>query len=781
MDEPNVWQEVAEAHSHPTSDQPSSPPFTRSPSPKDPAATKVLQASSSSSSSSSSFSPQYSSLNGRSSASYPDPSSPASPTESFPDLPESEPSRAAQEASAKSSSPRPSSPKGSTHTSPAPPSISASAPTPPPQEPARPEAFDFNKFLEQMRHRSAVPIARYVKSFLREFEKKNWSVNDQIRIIHDFLDFIAVKMRDCELWKGASEHEFENAQEGMEKLIMNRLYSFTFCNQSTDDMERDEIVHQKLQIFRWVEERHLDIPVTPHNRSYFEFAQTELLKINSYRAPRDKLICILNACIVIFGLLRHMEGPDAGADKFFPILIYVVLKSDVEQLVSNVQYISRFRDPTKLESEAGYYLTNLMGVISFLERMDSSSLSISQEEFDKNLGRTLDEISRERPLPSPRPATKGSPSSSSPSFSNHQSGSRRMGSGGGSGTLDDGSSIPGTASPPSNLHPSPSGSLRGSSVPGSSGTFPRRRNTIGAGGPDGQRYGRSESAPLSTHTSLNYPTSSTSAGTSALGGSPMEAPNGGGSSNSGSMMGIGSLLAPSASVSSVPSPLSNLVDKAAATLDRLFEGKVGPGSSSSSAATTTTSSSSSSPSPSQKVNSSLDQGSGPPEKRSFARDATPVNAETANAVASEVSGVVYPGSVAAKREVKRMSTTSASGWDVAYKTVRDMFPNVDPEVCEVVLKATAAHVPTAVERLLEIGGEDGPEPLEDEEDDSENHEPSMGSRSSSSPHSEVAKDHELSRDRGYISPLNSSNTGHPHEQRSSSSPSHDYNTHSSDR
>lgn len=86
----------------------------------------------------------------------------------------------------------------------------------------------------------------------------------------------------------------------------------------------------------------------------------ELLKINSYRAPRDKLICILNCCIVLFGLIRHLEGESAGADKFLPLLIYVVIKADPEQLVSNIQYISRFRQPAKLESEAGYYLTNLV-------------------------------------------------------------------------------------------------------------------------------------------------------------------------------------------------------------------------------------------------------------------------------------------------------------------------------------------------------------------------------------------------------------------------------------
>lgn len=48
--------------------------------------------------------------------------------------------------------------------------------------------FDFNLFLEQMRSRPAEPIARYLRSFLKEFAKRNWSVNEQIRVINDYLD-----------------------------------------------------------------------------------------------------------------------------------------------------------------------------------------------------------------------------------------------------------------------------------------------------------------------------------------------------------------------------------------------------------------------------------------------------------------------------------------------------------------------------------------------------------------------------------------------------------------
>jgi Rab5 GDP/GTP exchange factor len=47
-----------------------------------------------------------------------------------------------------------------------------------------------------------------------------------------------------------------------------------------------------------------------------------------------------------------------------PLLIYVVLHSNPEHLVSNVQYILRFRNQDKLGGEAGYYLSSLVSIPS---------------------------------------------------------------------------------------------------------------------------------------------------------------------------------------------------------------------------------------------------------------------------------------------------------------------------------------------------------------------------------------------------------------------------------
>ncbi|RDA96030.1 hypothetical protein CP533_5781 [Ophiocordyceps camponoti-saundersi (nom. inval.)] len=315
------------------------------------------------------------------------------------------------------------------HASPTSPALPVHRPPPPEPEPEPALPFDFHRFLEQLRNKKADPVARYLKSFLSEFGKRQWMVHEQVKIIGDFLVFIGNKMALCDVWRDVSDAEFDNAREGMEKLVMNRLYSQTFSpaipspkpvpgakpkrkgadvpmgpgrrGQHQEDMERDDVLTQKINIYGWVKEEHLDIPaIGESGRRFLKLAQQELLKIKAYRAPRDKIICVLNCSKVIFGLLKHNKS-DSSADSFMPLLIYVVLQSNPEHLVSNVQYILRFRNQEKLGGEAGYYLSSLMGAVQFIENMDRSSLTISDDEFEKNVEAAVSAIAERHYLTSP--------------------------------------------------------------------------------------------------------------------------------------------------------------------------------------------------------------------------------------------------------------------------------------------------------------------------------------------------------------------------------------------
>lgn len=179
-------------------------------------------------------------------------------------------------------------------------------PPPPEPEPEPDLPFDFHRFLEQLRHRTADPVAKFLRSFLQEFGKKQWMVHEQVKIISDFLTFISNKMAQCEVWREVSDAEFDNAREGMEKLVMNRLYTQTFSpaipppqpipggkskrkagdrlmgpgrrGQHQEDVERDDILAQKVSIYGWIKEEHLDIqPVGDGGKKFLVLAQQGLL------------------------------------------------------------------------------------------------------------------------------------------------------------------------------------------------------------------------------------------------------------------------------------------------------------------------------------------------------------------------------------------------------------------------------------------------------------------------------------------------------------------------
>ncbi|KAJ9106263.1 hypothetical protein QFC21_001408 [Naganishia friedmannii] len=263
-------------------------------------------------------------------------------------------------------------------------------------------AFDFQGFLAQLRTKQAEPIQKYLKSFLVSFSKRPFTVNEQIKLIHDFLHFISLKMKQIEPWRSQNTVEFDNAMEAMEKLVMNRLYTYTFTPMmdpathpiTTDDLERDAVLSQRINLFGWVREKHLDVPEGEASQGFLAFAEQ--------------------------GLIRHEAGSDqTSADAFLPILIFVILRANPDNMVSNIEYINRFRSADKLEGEPGYYLSSLTGAISFVETMDASGLSnITSEEFEQNMEAAIATLPPGSPIEYARGRQSTSESSVSAPFTN---------------------------------------------------------------------------------------------------------------------------------------------------------------------------------------------------------------------------------------------------------------------------------------------------------------------------------------------------------------------------
>ena len=242
----------------------------------------------------------------------------------------------------------------------------------------------YRDFLDKLRQPAATDVVNAMKNFIENFLKKAQQPEQHHRVRH-FLDQMEDMIQKHVLWEGCTEDEMENAREGLEKLLMTRIHSRAFKPDASYG-ERDVEIQRRFVALQFINLDHLDIAPNLHNDVSHLLAQKELQKINHYKAPRDKMVCILNCCKVISNLLTHArEGQPYGADEFLPLLIYITLKANPEDIHSNIEYIQSYRHPSKLAAEPGYFFTQLVSAVHFLETMQSNSLSIDPNEFERHI------------------------------------------------------------------------------------------------------------------------------------------------------------------------------------------------------------------------------------------------------------------------------------------------------------------------------------------------------------------------------------------------------------
>ncbi|EME41268.1 hypothetical protein DOTSEDRAFT_73623 [Dothistroma septosporum NZE10] len=189
------------------------------------------------------------------------------------------------------------------------------------------------------------------------------------------------------------EHKKVALEEAVERGVCEKVYEKIWKHRSTDDDARDEKLRSRTAALSLVgiglKELHMDtsdqakadVRKTAEEKEgeinqSLSAARDALIRMDDDKYPLGKLEHLKAAHKAIVETLTQHFPSSSSADEILPTLIYTLITSPPEgtNVVSNLNFVQRFRTSSKVDGEAAYCLVNLEAAISFLETVDLSSL-----------------------------------------------------------------------------------------------------------------------------------------------------------------------------------------------------------------------------------------------------------------------------------------------------------------------------------------------------------------------------------------------------------------------
>ncbi|XP_041273665.1 ras and Rab interactor 3-like [Onychostruthus taczanowskii] len=93
-------------------------------------------------------------------------------------------------------------------------------------------------------------------------------------------------------------------------------------------------------------------------------------------SPEKKIAILLKTCKLIYdSMAQGNPGKPYGADDFLPVLMYVLARSNLTEVLLNVEYMMELMDPALQLGEGSYYLTTTYGVLEHIKNYDKITVT----------------------------------------------------------------------------------------------------------------------------------------------------------------------------------------------------------------------------------------------------------------------------------------------------------------------------------------------------------------------------------------------------------------------
>ncbi|KAG1673502.1 Rab5 GDP/GTP exchange factor [Nymphon striatum] len=217
---------------------------------------------------------------------------------------------------------------------------------------------EFSDFLKTLSKPAAQDISRQIELFIDKVHKNSHLATEDIGyLVQDFYGAMTERLESHQIFQGSTTEVIEKLMSYTEKYLMTKLYKTIFIPVSTEDEDEDLKIQKRIRSLNWISAQHLDTGINdkhPEARDLIDKAITDIIEMDSKRAPLDKLHCIVRCSKHIFNILRLCCGAPVSADDFLPALIYVVCcaVAYIENLNAESLNLSEFEYERYMSGEA---------------------------------------------------------------------------------------------------------------------------------------------------------------------------------------------------------------------------------------------------------------------------------------------------------------------------------------------------------------------------------------------------------------------------------------------
>lgn len=214
-------------------------------------------------------------------------------------------------------------------------------------------------------------IDKELERFISDSQKLV-AFDEKASTVEKFLQSLFTDMETDKLWQIVTDEQFEYGKKLIERFVMGQIYPIALYPNGDGDIFRDQILQKHIQTLSETispEHKDLKIPSVYHFQCPWTSVQRQILSLNAYKTPREKVNCVVKCCKMIMNLLSLAHDKSVpSADDMIPVLVFILIKANPSWLLSNVQYVNCYYD-RHLTGEQAYWWTQFSSAVEFVKTM----------------------------------------------------------------------------------------------------------------------------------------------------------------------------------------------------------------------------------------------------------------------------------------------------------------------------------------------------------------------------------------------------------------------------